>query len=80
MRVTFKSSTRMRVAFKSSTRFSNFFQFIDKIPYCLRSNLVYKFSCGRCNNTYYGETCWHLSVRVGKHLGVSPVTENKSKS
>ena len=36
--------------------------------------------CGRCNTTYYGETCWHLSVRVGEHLGVSPLTGKKSKS
>ena len=55
----------IRVIFKSSTRNSNFFQFKDKMPYCLRSNVVYKFSCGRYNATYYGETCRHLSVRVG---------------
>ena len=48
--------------------------------YCLRSNVVYKFSCGRCNATYYRETCQHLSVRVGKHLGVSHLTGKKSKS
>ena len=29
---------------------------------------------------YYGETCWHLSVRVGEHSGVSPLTGNMSKS
>ena len=69
-----------RVIFKSSTRFSKFFQFKDKMPYCLRSNIVYKLSCGRCNATYYDETCRHLSVRVGKHFGVSPLTGKKSKS
>ena len=71
---------KIRVIFKSSTRISNFFQFKDKMPYCLRSNVVYKFSCGRCNATYYGETCRHLSVRVGEHSGVSPLTGKKSKS
>ena len=50
------------------------------MPYCLRSNAVYKFSCGRCNATYYGETCRYLSVRVGEHSGVSPLTGKKSKS
>ena len=71
---------KIRVIFKSSTRISIFFQFKDKIPYCLRSNVVYKFSYGRCNATYYGETCRHLSVRVGVHLGISPLTGKKSKS
>ena len=50
------------------------------MPYCLHSNVIYKFSCGRYNATYYGGTCRHLSIRVGEHLGVSPLTGKKSKS
>ena len=73
-------SKTFRVIFKSSTRISNFSQFEDKIPYCLRSSVVYKFSRGRCNATYYGEGCRHLSVRVGEHLGVSLLTRKKSKT
>ena len=71
---------KMRVIFKSSTRISNFFQFKDKMPFRLRSNVVYKFSCGSCNAIYYGETCRHLGVRVGEHSGISPLTGKKSKS
>ena len=29
---------------------------------------------------YYDKTCPHLSVRFGKHSGVSPLTGKKSKS
>ena len=50
------------------------------MPFNLRSNVVYKFSCGRCNAIYYGETCQHLNIRVGEHLGVSPLTGKKSKT
>ena len=57
------------VIFKSSTCISKFFQFKDNISCCLRSNIVCKFSCGRCNATYYSEKCRHLSVRVGEHSG-----------
>ena len=64
---------------KSSTRISNFFQFKDKMLNCLRSNVVYKLSCGRCSATYYGKTWRHLSVRVGETLGVSPLTRKKIK-
>ena len=71
---------KIRVIFKLSTRIANFFQFKHKMLYCLHSKVIYKFSCGRCNATYYGETCRHLSVRVGKHSGVSPLTGKKSKS
>ena len=50
---------KIKVIFKSTTRLSKFFRFKDKAPFNLRSNIVYKFSCGRCNATYYGETCRH---------------------
>ena len=38
------------------------------MPLCLRSNNVYKFSCGRCNATYYGKTCRHFNVKVNLML------------
>ena len=41
---------------------------------------LYKFSCGRWNATYYGETCWHVNIRVGYHSGVSALTGKKSKA
>ena len=46
------------------------------MSYCLRSNVIYKFFCGRCNVTYYGETCRHLS----EDAGVSTLNGKKSKS
>ena len=36
--------------------------------------------CGRCNATYFGETCWHLIIRVGELSGVSLLTGKKLKS
>ena len=72
--------SKIRVIFKSSTRISNLIKFKDEMPYCWRSNVVYEFLCGRCNATYYSETYRHLSVRVGEHSGVSPLTGKKSKS
>ena len=71
---------KIKVIFKSTTRLSNFFRFKDKVPFNLRSNVVYKFLCGRCNATYYGITCRHLNVRVGEYSGISPLTGKKSKA
>ena len=45
-----------------------------------RSNMVYKFACGRCNATYYGETDRRFIVRVVKHSSISPLTNKRSKS
>ena len=50
------------------------------MPLCLRSHNVYKFSCGKCNATYYCETCHHCKVRVVKHSGISSLTYKRSKS
>ena len=40
---------KIKVISKSTIRLSNFFHFKDKMPFNLRSNIVCKFSCGRCN-------------------------------
>ena len=74
------SFCKIKVIFKSSKRLANFFRFKDKIPLCLRSNIAYKFTCGRCNATYYGEKCRHFKVRVGEHSGISPLTNKRYKS
>ena len=41
------------------------------------SCVVYKFQCGRCNASYYGETDRHLKVRSGEHIVISPLTFKK---
>ena len=74
------ASRQKKIIFKSSKRLANFFRFKDKTPLCLRSNIVYKFTCGRCNATYYGQTCRHFKVRVGEHSGISHLTNKRSKS
>ena len=71
---------KIKVVFKSTACLSKFFRFKDKVPFNLRSNVVYKFLCGRCNATYYGETCRHLNIRVGEHSGVLPLTRKKLKA
>ena len=38
------------------------------------SNIVYKFSCGQCTATYYGETTRHLRTRIAEHRGLSART------
>ena len=41
--------------------------------------VVYKFQCGFCNESYYGECVRHLNVRIGEHIGISPLTKKKVK-
>ena len=61
---------KMKVIFKSTVRLSNFIRFNDKVSFNLRSNVVYKFSCGICSATYYDKTCRHVIVRVGELVSI----------
>ena len=38
------------------------------------SGVVYKYTCGRCSSSFYGETDRHLKVRSGEHIGISRLT------
>ena len=40
----------------------------------MRSNIVYKNTCGICNSTYLGETTRHFKTRVAEHRGISSHT------
>ena len=43
------------------------------------SRVVYKYTCGRCTSSCYGETDRHLKVRSGEHIGISSLTFRKAK-
>ena len=65
---------KLNVVFKTKSRLSNFFKFKDRLCKDLTSGIVYKFQCGSCNASYYGQTKRHFKVRVSEHMGVSPLT------
>ena len=70
---------KLEIAFKCQTTLSNSFRFKDPIPKDLIHGVVYKFQCGLCNESYYGESIRHLDIRCGEHIGVSRLTGKKVK-
>ena len=62
---------KLQIVFKNKTRLGNNFHFEDQIPKDLTSSVVYKFQCGLCNESYYGECITQLNVRVGEHIGIT---------
>ena len=70
---------KLQVIFKNERKLSNMFRFKDRVPYDLVSGVVYEYTCGRCNSSYYGDTERHLKVRSGEHIGISPLTFKKMK-
>ena len=65
---------KLQIVVKNKTRLGNNFHFKDQIPKDLTSGVVYKFQCGLCNESYYGECMKHLNVRIGDRIGISPQT------
>ena len=61
--------------FKSQNKLAKAFCFKDH----LKSGVVFKFQCGLCNESYYGECVRHLNVRIGEHIWISPLTSKKVK-
>ena len=60
---------KSQIVFQSQNKLANAFRFKDRIPKGLTSVVVYKFQCGLCNESYYGECVRHLNVRIGEHIG-----------
>ena len=65
--------------FKNKTRLGNNFHFKDWIPRDLTSGVVYKFKCGLCNDSYYGECVRCLNVRISEYIGILPFTKKQVK-
>ena len=64
------SDPNTRIIFKTSKTL-DFFSNKSPTPFDIQSNLVYKFTCHRCNASYIGETSRHLRTRITDHsLGV----------
>ena len=77
LRICFKNSLpqcNIKIILKSTNRLSSLFGFKDVIPKEWQSHIVYKFSCGNCNVTYYGKTERHINVRSNEYLGISYLT------
>ena len=70
---------KLQTEFKNKTRLGNNFRFKDQIPKDLTSGVVYKFQCGLCNESYYGECMRHLNFRIGEHIGISPLIRKQAK-
>ena len=64
---------------KIQNKLAKAFCFEGCIPKDLTSGVVYKFQFGFCNKSYYGKCVRHLNVRIGEHIGISPLTKKKVK-
>ena len=71
--------SKLQIVFKNQNKLAKAFRFKDRIPKELTSGVSYKFQCGLCNKSYYGEFVRYLTVRIGEHIEISPLTRKKDK-
>ena len=62
-----KEDLKIKVIFKSF-KIKQYFTSKDKIPFDLRSMIVYKFTCAGCGSSYIGETTRHIKTRIEEHI------------
>ena len=65
--------------FKSQSKLAKAFCCKDRIHKELTSAIAYKFQCGLCNDSYYGQCVRHLNIRTGEHIRISPLNNKKVK-
>ena len=63
---------------KRQNKLARAFHF-NRISKELTPGVIFKFQCGLCNVSYYGECVRHLSVIFGEHIKMSPLTKKKVK-
>ena len=56
----------------NKARLGNNFRLKDQIPKELTSDVVYKFQCGLCNESYH-------NVTIGEHIGTLPLPKKQVK-
>ena len=64
-----KEVTIIKIIF-STFKLASLFSTKDKVPYGLKSYVIYKFLCAGCNASYVGEIYRHISARPHGHLEI----------
>ena len=63
---------QFRFIFKNPLTIGSLFRFKDTLPELMRSRVIYRYVCSKCNfGTYIGCTNRLLKVRIDSHRGVS---------
>ena len=68
---------KLQIVFTNKTTLGNNFHFKDQILKDRTSGVIHKFQCGLWNQSYYGKCVRHLNIRIGEHIGTSPLTKKQ---
>lgn len=61
----------LKIAFINNFKIGSLFRSKDVLPVRMRSNIIYKYQCGDCLDSYIGLTSKTARFRWSQHLGIS---------
>ena len=67
----FYPQVSLRIVYTDGNTLGNHFSFKDKIPKHCLSNVIYKYTCGFCQEFYIGMTCRQFRNRICEHCGLT---------
>ena len=74
------SNVKLLVIFRSNRRLKTLFRFKDTLPQQLQSFIVYRYTCGVCNDSYIGKADRHSHIQWCEHLKIQPFRGGQSKN
>ena len=69
-------SVKLNLIYKTTYRMGNMFRYKDQFPASIRSDFIYLYKCGLCNESYIGLSRRHQKVRFSEHMLRSARTGN----
>jgi hypothetical protein len=68
---TYYPQIEFKFSLKNNFKIQSYFRYKDTLPVDLRSNFIYKYTCGSCHESYIGSSVKQTKVRFTQHLGTS---------
>ena len=64
----------VRIILSNKNTIGSMFPTKDRVPFNIRSNVIYMYKCDGCTSSYIGSTTRRLGERVCEHMGISFLT------
>ena len=64
----------IKIIFKTTNRISSYFKYKDSFHKSLKSGVLYKYTCAKCNLSYIGYTARYWEKRLEEHTHISART------
>ena len=67
----------VQIILSNRTTIGSLFPVKERLPFTLRSNVIYEYKCEDCGSSYVGSTTRCLYERMCEHMGISFLTGRK---